>query len=649
MRKKNIYLIQAGFAFDQSLYFPCAAGALAAYALQDAVISERYVFKDFIFRREKLDEAAGRMESPYLAGFSCCVWNYEYNKALAKKIKAFHPECLIVFGGHHVTPGGAMLEKEEYVDILVHGEGEETFAQLLAALGTGALNAVNGISYRENGSVVSTPEAGPPALERCPSAYLSGVFDNLIAENRGTDFLAVLETNRGCPYRCSYCDWCAGKTVRFFPMERIKAEIDWLAENKIEYCFCADANFGMYRRDLEIVDYLVEAKRRTGYPKVFRPCYAKNSDDNVFEISRKLNSVEMDKGATLAYQTLSDDALGNVNRLNLTLDKFAGLLAKYNAAGIPSYSELILGLPGETYDSFCDGICGLLEAGQHNSISVYHCEMLPNSEMAQPAYIKKHGIRVAKMPFNHIHSAEKDEEVTEYSYLVVGTNTLNGDQWVKANLFSILVQCFHNLGLLRCFAIYQRNENGLKYIDFYRRLLEFAVSAKGTLVYELFERFRKEFENLTDGKWMYRNELFGEGAWFPEEGAFLEILLQYDRFWYEIKAFLDTFHWEDGVYADLAVYQRAIVKRPGTQAVVLTLAYDWYGYFDGVYAGKREAPVKRGNILRIAGNATANWKDYARETVWYGRRRGATLHTSNKGETETEYLAGQTRPDAGAT
>ena len=88
MRKKNIYLIQAGFAFDQSLYFPCAAGALAAYALQDAVIRERYVFKDFIFRREKLDEAAGRMESPFLAGFSCCVWNYEYNKALAKKIKA---------------------------------------------------------------------------------------------------------------------------------------------------------------------------------------------------------------------------------------------------------------------------------------------------------------------------------------------------------------------------------------------------------------------------------------------------------------------------------------------------------------------------------------------------------------------------------
>jgi len=640
MRKKYLYLIQAGFAFDRSLYFPCAAGALAAYALQDEALRERYIFKEFVFKREKLDAVAGRLETPYLVGFSCCVWNFEYNKALAKKIKAAYPECFIVFGGHNITPGSALLKTEDYADILIHGEGEEAFAQLLKALPLKDLSGVPNLSYREGGRIINTPASKPPPLEPCPSAYLSGVFDTLMAKNPDTDFLAVLETNRGCPYRCSYCDWCAGKSVRFFPMERIKAEINWLAEHKVEYCFCADANFGMFQRDLEIVDYLVETKRRTGYPKVFRPCYAKNSDDNVFEISKKLNSVEMDKGATLAYQTLNDEALGNVHRLNLTLDKFAGLLAKYNEAGIPSYSELILGLPGETYDSFCSGICELLEAGQHNSISVYHCEMLPNSEMAQPAYIKKHGIRVAKMPFNHIHSAEKDEEVTEYSYLVVGTKTMSGGEWVKANLFCVLVQCFHNLGLLRCFAVYQRNENGMKYFDFYRRLLDYVTCAQGTLVHELFERFQMELENLTDGKWMYHNELFGEGAWFPEEGVFLEILLQYERFWDEIRVFLDLLKWENGVCRELIAYQHTIIKRPGADAVVLPLTYDWYGYFNAIYAGRRETLNQRCNILRVAGGGAASWKDYARETVWYGRRRGATLRTNNKGETEVEYLPG---------
>ena len=148
---------------------------------------------------------------------------------------------------------------------------------------------------------------------------------------------------------------------------------------------------------------------------------------------------------------------------------------------------------------------------------------------------------------------------------------------------------------------------------------------------------------------MYRNELFGEAAWFPEEGIFLEILLQYDRFWDEIKAFLDLFHWESALYGELAAYQRAVIKRPGTEAAVLTLDYDWYGYFNGVYAGRREPLVQRGNVLRFTGSGAADWKEYARETVWYGRRRGATLRTNNKGETEAEYLPGAAQPDTGET
>ena len=71
----------------------------------------------------------------------------------------------------------------------------------------------------------------------------------------------MLETNRGCPYRCAYCDWVNGKKMRFFPMEKIVAEIDWLGRNHIGYVFCGDSNFGMYERDYEITLLLVEAKK----------------------------------------------------------------------------------------------------------------------------------------------------------------------------------------------------------------------------------------------------------------------------------------------------------------------------------------------------------------------------------------------------
>ena len=87
------------------------------------------------------------------------------------------------------------------------------------------------------------------------------------------------------------------------------------------------------------------------------------------------------------------------------MEHFSTLMQKYNEAGIPTYSELILGLPGETKESFCKGICRLLENGQHNSVSVYHCEVLPNSELALPEYVDKHKIEVIKVAFNHIHSA----------------------------------------------------------------------------------------------------------------------------------------------------------------------------------------------------------------------------------------------------
>lgn len=641
MSKKNIYFVQVGFAFDKSLYFPYAVGALAAYALRDEFIRSDYSFRDFIFRREPLDEVVARLDEPYLIGFSCCVWNFEYNKALARKIKAAYPSCTVVFGGHNVPDDASLLAEESAVDILIHGEGEDPFSHLLRTLPSGDIHTVPGISYRDTrGLTVTTPRTEPPDITEYPSPYLTGMFDRLIAENPDVEFLAVTETNRGCPYRCSYCDWCAGKTVRFFPMERIKAEFAWLSENKIEYCFCADANFGMFPRDLEIVDFLVNLKTTTGYPNVFRPCYAKNSDENVFHISRKLNLVGMDKGATLAYQTLSDDALVNVRRKNLTLDKFANLLAKYNDAGIPSYSELILGLPGETYESFCRGICELLEAGQHNSISVYHCEVLVNSELAQKDYAEKHGLVTAKVPFNHIHSADIAEEVTEYSYLIIGTNTLSNTMWVKANLFSVCVQCFHNLGLLRCFALYQYYEQGMRYLEFYNRLSVFIEETKDTLVHTLFERFENALKDSVTGKWMYQNPLYGDASWFFEEGAFLEILQDYPRFWREITPFLNALGIPQPLYADLIQYQKAIVNRPFTDATALELEHDLSTYFAHIYSGKT-APVltKKKNVLRIAPGSTAvSWQEYARETVWYGRRRGATLHSSNHTATRVEYI-----------
>ncbi|MBE6746303.1 MAG: radical SAM protein [Ruminococcaceae bacterium] len=628
---KNVYFVQVSFGFDGSVYLPYAVGTIIAYCKNDKRINAEYNFADIIFSRDKLDVAESKIKDPYIVAFSCSVWNMEYNKALAKRIKDKYPEAIIVFGGHSVDESGALLEDEACVDILMFGEGEETFASLLNNLSDGCLHNVSNIAFRDGEISVKTGREYYSDIADYPSPYTTGVFEKIMTDNPELEFLAVLETNRGCPYNCAYCDWCAGRKVRFFPIEKVLSEINWLSEHKIAYCFCADSNFGMFERDCEIATALVEAKKKNGYPQVFRPCYEKNSDERVFEICSTLNSCGMDKGATMAYQTLSDTALANIGRKNLTMEHFSSLMKKYNEAGIPTYSELILGLPGETKESFCEGICRLFENGQHNSVSVYHCEMLPNSDLSQPEYIKKHQIEVIKVAFNHIHSApESDEEVQEYSYLVRSTATMSREDWVYANLFSVCVQCFHSLGLLRYFAIYLYYNGIADYKEFYGSLLKYILNSEGRLG-SLWNEFKRKYESSLAGDWNYHNIEFGNVTWFFEEGAFLEIVNNYDSYFQELQNFLKSYDINNDVYEQLLRYQKLVIRKPVLMQDDEKFTFDFKSYFDCIIKGENAELLNKEVVYTIEPKTRFNsLHDYAKETVWFGRRRGMTVYSDGE-------------------
>lgn len=626
--KKKIYFTQVGFDFGGSVYLPYAAGTMISYALAQEDLAAEYEFPTIVFRREKIATVLDKIEHPYIAAFSCSVWNMEFNKTIAARIKEKYPDCIVIFGGHSVRENSPrLLEEEPYVDILMYGEGEQTFVNLLRTLPTGDLSGVPNLAFRQGGTIHLTERAYYYDLAKYPSPYCSGVLDAIVDAEPETDFLAVLETTRGCPYSCAYCDWCAGHKMRFFPMEKVLSEIRWLADHRVEYIFCGDSNFGMFDRDVEIAKALVATKRQYGYPKVFRPCYEKNSADRVFEICRILNSEGMDKGATMAYQTLSPEALKNIGRKNLTLEHFSGLVRRYNEAGIPCYSELILGLPGETKESFCRGICRLLESGQHNSLSVYHCEMLPNSDMSDPDFVQKHGIEVIKVPFNHIHSAiNQSEEIQEYSYLVRATNTMNRDDWVGSNLFSVCIQCFHSLGLLRCFSMYLTAEGIVSYYDFFQELLEYIIVSDGKIG-SLWRSFRTKYENSLTGDWNYHRDIFGNVTWFFEEGAFLECVCDFDGFFAELVPFLRRFPIKQDLYEELERYQRTIVRKPHDKETTSQFRYDFYSYFERITDGESALLERKDIVVTVCPNKEYDdVAEYARETVWYGRRKGATVY-----------------------
>lgn len=625
---KNIYFVEAGFSFDNDIYLPYATGCIAAYMKKEGCFDEKFNLAGFIYRKDLTDNIIEKLDEPYIVGFSCCIWNHNFNLELAEKIKKKYPECTIIFGGHNVTRDNELLKKHPFIDILVFGEGEKAFCEITKNIPDGSLKNVDSISFRRNGIIYSTVFSPPCNISEFPSPYLNGIFDRILAKENHSSLLCVLETNRGCPYACSYCDWCAGKSVRKFPLEKIKAELLWFAHNKLEYCFCADSNFGMFERDIEIARYAAQLKKSYGFPKVLKTCFAKYSNDAVFTISKILNDAGMDKGATLAYQTLSDTALKNVNRQNLTLEHFSTLLKKYNEAGIPTYSELILGLPGETRESFCQGICKILESGQHNSLSIYYLEMLPNSEMSQMAFVNRHRLKAVEVAFNHMHSQENKELTKEYSHIVQSTATLSKEDWIYCNLFAICVQTFHFLGFMRFIALYLNNEKNVSYFDFYSSLLNFILNKNNSLINNIFSSFRDKLSSSLSGEWNFTDSDFGDVTWAFEEGAYLKFLQNSSTVRQELNDFLSPFFEDEELFSELLLYQDAILRSCNKSDYEHIFSYDFQEFFSAILNGKA-IPLTKKQVKYAfsAKKAYSDWKEFAKEIVWFGRRRGDTLYS----------------------
>ena len=130
-------------------------------------------------------------------------------------------------------------------------------------------------------------------------------------------------------------------------------------------------------------------------------------------------------------------------------------MQRYDEAQIPTYTELILGLPGETYDSFADGLDRVLRAGQHHGLYVYLALLLPNSEMADPAYIAKHGLVSVEGPLLQQHATPDSSTPEERGRVVIGTKTMPPEDWLRAYLLEWAVQTLHCLGITTKQAINQ--------------------------------------------------------------------------------------------------------------------------------------------------------------------------------------------------
>lgn len=631
---KEIYMIQPNSIYGNSVYFPYAVGSLIAYAFRDEIVKKQYEFKEFIYKKEDIGSVLDRFEKPFIVGFSCYVWNYEYNKKFAQALKKKYPDCIVVFGGHQINENSEVVGSE-YVDYVIRGEGEESFLKLLHFLcGEEKIENIPNLVYKSESGEIIINAISPDFVQRV-SPYTDGWFDELI-KNEKLEFSAILETNRGCPNRCAFCDWGNIKSkIMNYDINLIKAEIDWMSEKKIEYCYSSDSNFGLYKRDIDIVEYIILKHNENGYPQKFQATYSKNNPETVFSINKRLNEVGMSKGATLSFQSMNQDVLNKINRENMPLENFLELMSLYNSNGIPAYSEIILGLPGETYESFKQGIEQLLECGQHMAINFFNCELLTNSIMGTKEYIEKYNIEYAITQQHQYHVVPDVGGIPEYSKIVVATSTLSKEDWVECNILHVFVRAFHNLGLLQCVAIYLYYEKNIKYTDFYCDLIEWSKHNPKSICAEIYEWLKSKYREIlcNSGSLTCYDADFGELTWPLEEGSFLKVIKRYNDFYDEIYGFIKERIDDEILLEDILKYQSAVVKNPYSKGTVLDLRYDFYKFFEDVYNGETPCLEERANrIVLDSSEVSDNLVEFARETVWFGRKGGQNIITKIKYE-----------------
>ena len=523
---RQVYLNEYGIPADNNaLFFPYTSGLIQAYAQQSDIITNNYEFQPTIFTRDTVDHILKKYDNPSVAGFSTYIWNYQLSLAVAQKLKEKFPGCLIIFGGPQIEKNGTRFFKDNpFVDLCVYGEGEKLFSKTLIDL------QENNQSLTRH-QVLSQTDLNTN-LDIFPSPYTAGVFDNLIKLYPEIRFKGLVEISRNCPFQCAYCCWGHeefGKRVKYHSHKYVKEDAEWFGKNKIEYLFCTDGNFGMFKRDIKSAQIYSNTKKKYGFPKIFRVCFGKNSVDTIFETASILNRASLAKSVSLSMQSQNSLVLKSINRHNIKHQTFEKLQQKYIDEGITTYTELILGLPNETKQSFLDGIEKTLQDIKHNQILIYQCQVLKNTKLNSQQYRDRYELSTTIRTLNEPHSIRRQlTDIPEYEEIITGTNTLTTQEWMECVVIAWTVQLFHSFKIANKLIPWLSKEYNIPQIDIYQ-----------SLIYSNLEEIKKFwyivntiFEGHSESQYDIR---FGSLNYEPEEMAFLDICCDKDKFYKELR------------------------------------------------------------------------------------------------------------------
>lgn len=452
----RIYLADLGhnLVTATSDTYPLGVGNLAAFA--NAYAKSPKPFDITIYKEPELLLAAINAAPPDIMGFSTYSWNHHLGISFAEYVRKKNPNVLTIMGG----PNFPLTNEEQdswirdmpAIDMHVRGptyEGEHAFLNALQRYidvgysREGILEqAVDGSLFvdRKTGEIIRGGDVPRMRnLDEIPSPYLAGIMDQFF----DTGYFALMQLARGCPFTCTFCNSSVKSNSKAFrhSFERTKADLDYIVariNHASPLCF-ADDNFGMYQQDEEVADYLGHLMETYDWPKYIRTTTGKNRGDRIINVMRKA------KGRlpmTSSVQSLNPVVLKNIERDNISLDTYAEVQAELHKTGMQSYGELILCMPGETKQSFMEGVDQLIETGV-SRVAAHQLMLLHGAPLANPESREKFGFKTRYRLVARCLGKYLGPMVAETEEMVVESENFSFQDYLDTRAFHLLLTIFY--------------------------------------------------------------------------------------------------------------------------------------------------------------------------------------------------------------
>lgn len=479
--KHNVYMFQiSSFSYvddyeskygdsNQSLYFPYAMGLLKSYVEDKKHLNTEYTFNDIEIFRKQYDDVLSNLNNPKVVAVSNYIWNGGYHFELLKRIKREWPNCITVVGGPSISDNLDWYTDKKFVDVAVLQEGEEVFADILNKKD---FYNIPGIIFKEKNKYFKT-EKSKRILDpnSVPSPYLTGVFDKLVKDNKNIGFHAPIETNRGCPFKCTYCDWggLTHQKMKMFNIDRVKSEVDWCVDNGVSGIILTDSNLGMFKRDYLIIKHLVESYDKTGFPMYLHTAgfsktpMTKNWVNPIQKLMAEMPGKPWAK-SHVALQTNSDESLKLIKRKNLGIANSD--LLDYKKAKETFSVELMFPMPGQNYKTMQEDLDNVMK-NPYALPRLFPVIVLPKSELGSEEYKKNHQITTVRVPYNFTIDEKIDEINQEYCTLISSVKNCSEEEVKKSWMYFWVVMRFWYTSLLKHIVTIMYNLYEIEYKMFF--------------------------------------------------------------------------------------------------------------------------------------------------------------------------------------